>query len=251
MIKVPAYIINMENCSDRKQYMSDLMSMCPYFESHFIAAVNGKEMKGSEIDDMFDQNGAFLTYGRVLRAGEIGCTLSHFKCAGALLESTAQYALVLEDDLVLQDMDLIDLIEKLDRRLKVNDPVIISLSGDYWFSSRERLNEKYSLAKVVEAVCAQAYLLNRAAAQKMLDMGRAHLADDWYKIRHSGISVYAVYPHIADQNRLDFGTEISPLYTGYIRKNLKLPARIRSYVRAVVKRMLKYAGHFESKNFKW
>ena len=251
MKKIRTYVINLKESADRRKYMSELLSPVDILDVAFIDAVNGKQMTVGELEKSFDQNGAFRIYGRILRAGEVGCALSHLKCAQALIDSDQDVAIIMEDDLVLQDQDPASVLDASRNLLRTDRPAIVLFSGDYWFTGRKPFSGKYRLAKVREAVCAQAYMLNRAAAKVMLSMDRTHLADDWFSIRQAGISLWAVYPHITDQNRLDFGTEISPEYTGFIRKNLSLGKRFHSYYRAVIKRILKGTRHFEYKQFKW
>lgn len=251
MKKIRTFVINLKESSDRREYMSNLLSDYSIFDVTFIEAVNGKNMKQAEVESSFDQNAAFLKYGRVLRGGEIGCTLSHLKCAQALVQSEEDVAIVFEDDLVLQEKELDGLMDEVRTFLLKEGPAIVLFSGDYWFTSKTSFKDKFKLATVREAVCAQAYMINRQAAERLLSMGRSHLADDWFSIKKTGIHLFAICPHVADQNRLDFGTEISPEYTGFIRKNLSLSRRAHSYFRAIVKLILKSSGHFEYKQFKW
>lgn len=251
MNKIPTYVINLERSTDRKEYMSNLLGGVPELAVSFVPAVNGIEMTAGEAYEAFDQNAAFKRYGRILRPGEVGCLLSHRKCAELLLASDNTFAMICEDDLCLQETDLQPLLSEIARLLDCSKPIIVLLSGDFWYSRKRPLTGKYKLATAKEAVCAQAYLLNRAAAERIKAMGPTYLADDWYAIRKSGIRLYAVQPHVADQNRLDFKTEISTAYTGYIKSNLsvfKLPVYVQ---RALYKKFLKATGHFEGKNFKW
>ncbi|MBQ7072686.1 MAG: glycosyltransferase family 25 protein [Bacteroidales bacterium] len=251
MERIRTYVINLNESADRREYMKELLSGYGILDVVFIEAVNGKSMTMEELERSFDQNEAFKIYGRVLRGGEVGCALSHLKCAQALLDSKEDVAIVVEDDLVLQEQDLDSVLEASRDLLAASGPAIVLFSGDYWFWGKRKFVGKYKLATVREAVCAQAYMINRPAAELLLSMKRSHLADDWFSIKQAGINLRALYPHIADQNRLEFETDISPEYTGFIRENLRLGRRAHSYIRAVIKRFLKGAGHFEYKKFRW
>ena len=231
--------------------MSELLSSNDLFDVVFIDAVNGKSLTVADLEHFVDQNIAFRRYGRVLLGGEVGCTLSHMKCAQALLESDESVAIVFEDDLVLQDREIENLLSSIRDTISSAGPTIVLFSGDYWFLKKKKFYEKYQLATVIEAVCSQAYMINRAAAEILLSIGGEHTADDWSFIKQSGINILALYPHIADQNRLDFNTDVSPAYTGFVRKNLSLKRRLSSYIMAIIKKLLKSLGHFEYKQFKW
>ena len=248
---VTAFIINLKTSEDRKQYMKDVMAPMKCLNPVFIEAVNGRQMSKTEIDDNFNQKGAFAHYGRELLPAEIGCTLSHKKCAQALLDSKEQFTLILEDDLIWQVPDVQPIISALSQTMCTKKPTIILLSGDYWYTSLHQLNGSYKLANVRDAVCAQAYLINRAAAERLLRIDNWHLADDWLEIKKSGIRIKAVYPHIADQNRSEIQSVISQVYGGIKRNNISLGRRIASYYRSFVNKILVLTNHFEAKNFKW
>lgn len=44
---------------------------------------------------------SYKRYGKKLNSGEIGCTLSHFKCYQQLLSSPNNFTLILEDDITI------------------------------------------------------------------------------------------------------------------------------------------------------
>lgn len=250
-----AYIINLARSKERRTYMEDLLSSYNSFETVFVEGVDGTHMTDQDIELVFNQDGATRIYGRQLINTEVGCLLSHLKCAELFLKSGDNSALIFEDDLVLNDCekDFDRIVKSLSNAVEKSDhPMIIIMSGDYWWTSRrESLDDrKHELVKVREAVCAQAYCLNRMAASILVKKERVHLADDWYSIAEAGIDVIGIYPHVADQNRADFRTVISEAYDGVHRKNMPFLNMVKSYYRAIVKRFLVYIGHFESKRFK-
>ncbi len=252
-MNIPTYIINLKSCPDRKKYMENVLAPFPFLDAIFIEGVDGRVMTCAEQEKVFDQNKAYKRYGRILGCGEVGCTLSHLDCCRRIAESGDGYGLIVEDDLVIRFPENIeqvfaDLIEEI----SVKEPRIILLTGDYWFLGRRKMQNGLDLATVYDAVCAGAYLINIAAAQALLNMGRSHIADDWRIIMHQGIAVSAVYPHIADQNRLDFRTTIADINTGRTyRSNLSFKRNVQSYSEAIIKRFLKRIRHFESKEFVW
>lgn len=245
------YVINLKVSTDRKAYMETILAHHKCLDVEFIEAVNGKEMSEEERNTVFDQKKAYEHYGRELRPGEIGCTMSHKKCARLLLDSTEPFALFLEDDLIWRAENLAEIFQPLENILNTNEPRIILLSGDYWYRKLLPLEGKYKLADVVDAVCTQSYLINRAAAVKLLALGNWHLADDWWAIRKFGIKLMALHPHVADQNRADVDTVIAQVYGGLKRENLTFPVKMQTYWRSLVDKMLVKSGRFEEKNFKW
>lgn len=250
-MNIKSYIINLKSSENRRAYMESVMAPLDFLDTEFIEAVDGRRMSPEEVAANFDQAEAVRHYGRQLRPGEIGCTLSHKKCAAALLASDEPYALIFEDDLVWQTTQLRGVFEALDAVLRTSRPTIVLLSGDYWYRFLKKLDGEYRLASVSDAVCAQAYFINRAAAEKLLGLRNWHVADDWQAIRGAGIRVKALYPHVADQNREEISSDIAPVYGGIDRKKMALRHMAASYLRSALNKFLVAVRHFEAKNFKW
>lgn len=246
-----AYIINLLTSTDRRSYMEQVMNAVKELRPVFIEAVNGRALSEEELAESFNQEEAYRHYGRHLIPAEVGCTLSHRKCAETLLASDSHCAMVLEDDVIWQKTELGGDLSAIEGFLDNDKPMIVLLSGDYWYTRTQQISGGVILAKIWDAVCAQAYILNRAAAKQMLSMDKWYLADDWFEVRNAGIDIYALKPHIADQNRSDVHTVIAEQYGGLKRKNLSTKMLLRSYWRSMVDKILVYSRHFEAKSFKW
>lgn len=168
MEKITTFIINLEEAKDRKEYMKNiLVTMSDMFAYSFVSAVDGRRMTEQEIGGRFDTALAYKRYGRPLSGGEIGCTLSHYQCYEKIAKLPQNYALVLEDDItILRDMkEIANLIPYIDR----DEPAIIFLSGDYWYYRTRKISEHLQLASVYDAVGSYAYLINSAAAKRILE----------------------------------------------------------------------------------
>lgn len=246
------YVINLKTSIKRKHYMEDILF--PYrdfLEVDFIEAVDGRNLSEKQLMQIWNQVETYRNYGRYMRGGEVGCALSHRKCCEEMLKNNEKIALIVEDDLVLQNAKVKEVILSAKGILETEQPTIVLLSGDYWYTRKKQIIKGSNLwfAKVREAICTQAYLINQSAAKIVASTVREYLADDWYNWKRQGIALYAAYPHIADQNRRDFNTEVSTAYEGTIRKNLSFTRRLHSYYRAVVKRILASIGYIERKSF--
>ena len=252
-MQIDTYVINLKTSPERKVYMEKELAPYPFLDTHFIEGVDGRSMTCAEQEKAFDQNRAFKRYGRILGCGEVGCTLSHIECCKRLMESTSPFGMIVEDDLVMRNGERLEaILHSLAGLLSENGPRIVLMTGDYWFTGKKKLIDGFEIAKVYDAVCAGAYLLNRAAAEVILNMGKSHIADDWFTIKNQGIVIYALHPHIADQNRLNFQTTIANSLTGRTyRSNMSLKNKVASYKASFVKRFLKSIRHFEFKDFVW
>lgn len=247
---IDVYIINLKDSIKKREYIRQVFA--PYreaFNFHWIEAIDGRNLSDGELCDIFDQEKAFRIYGRYLKGGEVGCALSHRLCHAKILKQKKEVALIIEDDMLWQDKNIINKLSKLQSLMSIRQPMIVLLSGDYWFTTIKKKDGGLKLAKVREAVCTHAYMINRSAAKIMLETEKCYLADDWYSLTHSRIELYGLYPHIADQNRRDVNTDISAVYEGLVRKNLSFTKCLYSYYRGIIKHFLYYIGHFEFKNF--
>ena len=80
-----------------------------------IAAVDGTQLTRRDWS-RYDERGALRHYGRTMAPGEVGCFLSHVEAVTRFLQSDADHALVLEDDLRIA-ADFAGLVGDLDEQL--------------------------------------------------------------------------------------------------------------------------------------
>lgn len=195
-----AYIINLKGAIERKKYMQQQLNLLPHSLSvEFIEAVDGRVMSKSEINENFDSEKFQQHYAKEVRLGEIGCTLSHQKCYRKLLETGEKCVLILEDDIVVrQNIDVI--FPEIEKMLNTEAPRIILLSGWYWYLGTRAIKEHYRLAKVYDAFLTHAYIINREAASLLIERRPFITADDWFYIRKKGVEIYAMLPHLLDQD---------------------------------------------------
>lgn len=242
-----SFIVNLPKDKKRKEYIIDIVDKYPILDYEFVDAVYGKELSIDETNSLFDTSTAYKRYGRNLNPGEIGCTLSHFKCYRKLVDENIPYALILEDDItIIRDFSLIDDIA---RSLPCNQPWVLFLSADYWFTRRKIFNSELSIASVYDAVGTYAYIINRCGAELLLskNLRPSCVADHWSLYRRQGLKLFAVYPYMIDANIESFDSSIEQQCFGEIRKNMPLDMQFHAYVLSAVKRILLKTGHFVSK----
>ena len=104
---VKTYIINLISSTERLKYMFKLLQSYSQFKIEVVEAVDGRIFSPDERFAKFDDDICFNRYGRHINGGEIGCTLSHFKCYEKLALSEDEYVLILEDDIsIIRDLNL-------------------------------------------------------------------------------------------------------------------------------------------------
>lgn len=244
---IPTYIINLERDLERREYVLELLQSYKFLSLNLIKAVEGKKLPESELNTKFDEALAYKRYGRELNKGEIGCTLSHFECYKELLASENHYALIVEDDITI--LKSLDNLKLLIDYISADEPIIIFLSGDYWYTRELKLSEDYWLSDVIDAVGSYAYLINKSAAELILmkNIKASCAADNWSLYRNQGVKLKAIRPYLVDANIEDFKSTINQHFFGECRKNMPLSFKFRAYRLAIIKKILVKTGRFVSK----
>ncbi|MFC0445772.1 glycosyltransferase family 25 protein [Pseudidiomarina halophila] len=99
-MKWKVLVINLERSPQRWHAMVEQLeaSGLPYER---VEAVAGDTLTAEQIAQVFDSKAARHNYHYQLSRGEIGCYLSHLKAWQTILNQQLDYAIVLEDDVVL------------------------------------------------------------------------------------------------------------------------------------------------------
>jgi glycosyl transferase family 25 len=251
MKTINANIINLKEALDRKEYMQNLMQKYSFIDFEFITAINGRALSHDYVDEHVDYEKTYYHRGGQLNRGEIGCTLSHLKCYKKLITSSKEYVLILEDDIsIIRDLLILQEIN-LDNILKTEIPTLLFLSGDYWYFHKKKITDDMYISSVYSSVGAYAYFINKSAAEFILKLEQEkiwNVADGWDIFRRLGIKLKAIYPYMVDANISGLRSNVQQDHWGVIRKNMCLKEKVISYKEAIIKRVLKLSGHFESKN---
>ena len=183
-------------------------------------------------------------YAKKILPGEIGCTLSHQKCYRKVAKSDSLgYVLILEDDIVLKS-NLDASCRLIEPFLQTENPTVILLSGWYWFTGTKKIDSEYKLAKVYNAFLTQSYAMNRAAAKILIEEKPFIRADDWRYIRHKGVEILALLPHVVNQNWS--GALPSTFYEKNPFLKGHLLSKLRIYNRTFFMKVLNVFGHSEA-----
>lgn len=244
---IPTLIINLAQSVSRKAYMDNLIKEYPNLSVTYVGAVYGKSLSQSQLDNCFDMELSYKRYGKKLNSGEIGCTLSHFKCYQQLLSSPNNFTLILEDDItIIRDISNLEWVIPL---IDNDIPTVILLSGDYWYYSKRTINNEYEIATVLDAVGTYSYFINKAAAKLITQKNPrpSNVADNWSLYKSQGVKIKAIYPYMIDANISAFESNIKQEYFGECRKNMSLSMVIKALVLSFSKHLLNWRNHFVSK----
>jgi glycosyl transferase, family 25 len=197
----PIYVINLDRSPERlKEITRQLEKFGLGFQR--VQAVDGKLANPTQkalLDEMKYQS----RHGKTSLPGELGCYLSHVRVIEVFLASDSPFAIILEDDAILED----GFIQGIEELLKhANRWDMVKLSGVHSGTpvSVLQLNQNLVLA-VMFSKCtgSSAYILNRRAALELsqgllpMTLPYDHEFDKGWKYR---IKVRAVSPFLVTHN---------------------------------------------------
>ena len=205
----PVYYINLEESSDRRvKVENELINMG--FKKYFrVSAVDGRGVDLTTLID-YDDNASVASLGRSVTGGEYGCYKSHIKALKLVLAGNADFAVVIEDDVIL-DQGWADAVQNALEALVASDFEfdVMHLAADRLkiFSPIFRLPDGQDVvAAHYFPMTTSALLWSRAGAKKFLmDSTTVEMPID-HKLREvmvrSGKGL-AVWPAIAQQSGQD------------------------------------------------
>lgn len=247
MKHIPTFIVNLERDTERRKYVLGILKDYDFLSLNLVPAIEGARLSSQEVEERFDTELAFKRYGRYLNRGEIGCTLSHYECYKKLMSSDSRFALIVEDDITI--LRSLKELEAITTFVDTEIPVILFLSGDFWYTSKKKLVSGNYITNVYDAVGSYAYLINKSAASLILERNTkaSCAADNWSLYRSQGVQLKAICPYMIDANIEEFTSTINQSYFGENRQQMPLKYRFRAYWLALIKKILVFCGHFVSK----
>jgi glycosyl transferase family 25 len=95
---VPIYVISLPNSEERRAFMRAQLNALglPF---RFFDAVDGRTLEFSQLEEMAPKGGA--EYSGLLTSTEVGCAMSHLAAIKEIAERNDEYAIVLEDDVLV------------------------------------------------------------------------------------------------------------------------------------------------------
>ncbi len=99
-MNIKAYIIHLERASARRKQVDRIVEACSV-PTEIVHAIDGGALSAEEISQSYVKNKHEPQYPFKLQPGEVGCFLSHRKCWRRQIEENLDAALILEDDIEL------------------------------------------------------------------------------------------------------------------------------------------------------
>ena len=199
------FVINLEQSKDRMASMRRQLDAL-HVEFERFPAVWGKTLSPSELHRSFCPVRSYLSEGSRLTLGAIGCALSHDAVYARMIKDGIAAAVVLEDD-VLIDERLPDVLGRIDARIDVARPQVYMLSSHGVADAG--IND---FARVGGAMCTDGYVITRPAAELIYrtNFPVISVCDKWRRwVKRHGLELYQSWPSVVRQDNATFGTLIN------------------------------------------
>ncbi len=205
-MNIPVFVISLKGSSERRRRLDEHFNkMGIAFE--WYDAIYGKELSEKEIEASCNMEAVNRAPNWLTRSA-IGCALSHINIYKEIIRRQAPYAIIFEDDVVI-NKDFQKHIEALLPQLKKNE--IISLFYQSWYplelvkESATEFDKNYKLyevADMVQPISAAAYLVTLDACKTLIAsiVPISYTADSWGEFKKNAAfdSFRCVYPRLVD-----------------------------------------------------
>lgn len=191
------FVINLNRAADRRNRIANL---CKKLKMDFeiFTAIDGREL-----DEDFIRSNVYDYKNCCLTTGEVGCALSHIGVYREIINRRLPYALIIEDDAIL-DSRAIEFLREFEKKPRNG---ICLLTGDVEYAKNKKTKlGNFDIFPVAKAVRATGYIITLKTAQKMLDFLTPirYEADMFEIFRVCGnIKIFATLPHLIGTNDRD------------------------------------------------
>lgn len=203
------FVINLDRNTDRMAFVSrQLAERGVAFER--LSAVDGRALDPAERKRCYSHVRTLLDRGYGIRAGELGCTLSHVNIYRRMVAEGLDMACVLEDDVMLAP-EFATVLSEIERTIDPVQKRVIQLSSGLKDPDDTGTPE---FRRLSSAMFADAYVITRPAAAAILKVNFPvfRVVDAWGRLRsRAGFGLYRYHPTVAWQDFDRFATDVRPV----------------------------------------
>ncbi|WP_387463061.1 glycosyltransferase family 25 protein [Photorhabdus sp. RM323S] len=176
------FIINLKHSIERRKRIEE-QCIKLNLDYEFIEAVDGRLLSQEELQRQTRELSDAITLG------EIGCALSHIKIYRNIVENNIPMALILEDDVILNERLPEFLNEIQQKKIIAPSAILLSKASQYFERSKYKLLCGVDIKSVLSASLTCGYILNNQAAKNLIDFLYPVwlVADRWEFFRENGV----------------------------------------------------------------
>lgn len=248
---VKVFVINMERSTERRKYILDECKR-HNLEPILFKAIDGNALSEQQLNEMtldYEING--------LTKGEIGCSLSHIGVYRKIVDENINLALILEDDVILND-NISDAINEISVFNDSTDkPFVYFLPKVKSYVE----NRKIKLPSITlydtwdDGWDACGYIINYKAAKRLSNYlyPVRFQADEWRYFKYAtNIKIYCVVPALVCRNHSNSTMvereQMLKIRTKYVHKQIffsDIKAQLKKFVDRVLLRPFIKKGYYK------
>ena len=216
-----AFVINLDKNPERLAFMQDQFRRFGMDVERF-PAVYGKALTPEELRRDHSRIRSYIAFQKRMEPPKVAVALSHGGVYRTIIDRGLPYALVLEDDVVI-DAGFSEALQRAEKFIDPARPQVVAFNG-YGLENADACAPE--IREVSRMWCADAYVITRPAAERIRHANYPVLtsADSFkrYHRRH-GVELYRVLPATVRQDNERFATENqeSPKAPWYLRLPLR------------------------------
>lgn len=192
-----AYIIHLERATARRLRVEALRASLD-MDTEIVPAVDGAALSSKEVDRVYKRHLFNPRYPFMLRAGEIGCFLSHRACWERIVASSDPGAFVFEDDVELDETKITGILSCVEQISGPNRYLRLPIPGKCDKGNVVWTDESTTIVRpLTPGTGTLGQYVGREAAGRLLDLTRRfdRPIDVYLQARfHHLIDVLAVAP---------------------------------------------------------
>lgn len=172
-LNMKVFVINLERSTTRRAFMQKQLDK-QGVDFEFIKAVDGATLSDEYLSQVCDFD-ELAKRPYLLRKGVYGCQLSHYNVYKKIVAENLPYALILEDDIIIQP-NFKDVLEDLALKILPNEAILLFSQNNYMPTilseqDSEELVHGYKISYPMDPWAfgsAAGYIISKEAAQGML-----------------------------------------------------------------------------------
>jgi len=219
-------VINLErDVEKKKQIVKQLNALHLDFE--IVPAILGCALSARDKLRDYNSLSTKLNLGMPLGPSQLGCALSHVKAYRLIAERKIPFALIIEDDVILQLGLQVKLLE-IQCNISQDQSMIILLSPAMELGKKNesiKLSNDVNLYEFKNAYYTSSYIITLRAAETLMNklMPISNVADCWLFIsRRKWAEIYSVSPALIYQQQDIYGSSTAlDIKTNYPARSVK------------------------------
>lgn len=194
-------VINLDKNTERLERIDKRLKELGV-EYERVKGVYGRELSSVEKKIAVNRFRWWCSMGTPIGDGQIGCCLSHLKCAEYAAENN-EAVCILEDDATICE-EFPKVLARIGSVLDYSRPQVVLL-GDHTGHARELL---FGLHRIYQASFAEGYVITPMAGERLFKANSPIRAmnDLWgYWVKKNVVELYQVSPHVTEQHWQEVG----------------------------------------------